>query len=186
MTDELLTKIQRVLQRQIRNEMQVVYLLVELRKLMDREKYGDPLLRTFCNWVVHTSLGDRREGSTLILTEFDEKMAAIHEGRNSSGAPRHLSLFALRSSLNKCFKHFKLCGRFVTTEANWKRFAKQYCSIVSDCPILFSASKTELKYVHHVELRKLSPGLLVRELPMLEWKVTFKDGHTQNWAFQMF
>ena len=59
MRDELCLKIQRLLDRKIRNEMQVVYLLVELRKLMDREQYKDPILRTFSNWVVHTSLENK-------------------------------------------------------------------------------------------------------------------------------
>jgi hypothetical protein len=54
MTDELVRKIQHLLHRRIRNEMRVVYLLVELRKLMDREKYNDPILKTMSNWVVHT------------------------------------------------------------------------------------------------------------------------------------
>jgi len=59
MKDELCSKIQAIIDRQIRKEMQVVYLLVEARKLMDRENYTDPVLRTFSNWVVHTSLENR-------------------------------------------------------------------------------------------------------------------------------
>lgn len=46
MKDELIRKIQDVLDRRITNEKQVVYLLVEIRKLMDRDKYKDPILRT--------------------------------------------------------------------------------------------------------------------------------------------
>src|ERR1700683_4725483 len=71
MRDELCLKIQRLLDRKIRNEMQVVCLLVELRKLMDREQYKDPILRTFSNWVVHTSLDNKADGSNLILQPFD-------------------------------------------------------------------------------------------------------------------
>jgi hypothetical protein len=44
MKDELIRKIQDVLDRRITNEKQVVYLLVEIRKLMDRDKYNDPVL----------------------------------------------------------------------------------------------------------------------------------------------
>ena len=74
MKDELIRKIQRVLDRRITNEMQIVYLLVEVRKLMDQDGYKDPVLRTFSNWVVHTSLENRADGSTLILNEFDHFM----------------------------------------------------------------------------------------------------------------
>jgi len=44
MKDELCSKIQAIVDRKIRKEMQVVYLLVEARKLMDRENYTDPVL----------------------------------------------------------------------------------------------------------------------------------------------
>ena len=50
MKDEILRKIQYVLDRRITNEQQVVYLMVELRKLMDRDGYKDSVVRTFCNW----------------------------------------------------------------------------------------------------------------------------------------
>src|SRR5438552_3646358 len=79
MKDELVKKIQHVLDRPITNEMQLVYLLVELRKLMDRDGYKDPVLRMFCNWVVHTSLENRAQGSTLILNEFDELMIEVFD-----------------------------------------------------------------------------------------------------------
>ena len=39
MKDELIRKVQDVLDLQITTEMQIVYLMVELRKLMDRERY---------------------------------------------------------------------------------------------------------------------------------------------------
>ena|SRR5271165_6777034 len=92
MKDELIRKIQDVLDRRITNEKQVVYLLVEIRKLMDRDKYNDPVLRTFSNWVVHTSLESRREGSTFILTEFDQWFIDLYERKKKSPHLKHISL----------------------------------------------------------------------------------------------
>src|ERR1017187_5768440 len=172
MTDELLDKIQRLLHRQIRNEMQVVYLLVELRKLMDRDNYLDPLLRTFTNWVVHTGLETPREGSTLILTEFDEFIRDIFEEHKKMVSPEHLNLMTFYGALAKCFEHFKLTARFTSSGTDWKRFTKLYCAIVGDCPIVFKASKTQLKYVKQVELVKTNRGLIVRGLPDVQWKLT--------------
>lgn len=79
MKDEICSKIQRPLGRRIRQEMQVVYLLVEVRKLMERENYEDHVLRTFSNWVVHTSLENKAVGSTLILKQFDSLFAELYE-----------------------------------------------------------------------------------------------------------
>jgi len=81
MTDELKTKIQNLLDRRVTNEFKLVYLLVELRKLMDREKYKDPILRMFANWVVHTSLELRADGSTLVLKEFDDFMIELLDNK---------------------------------------------------------------------------------------------------------
>jgi hypothetical protein len=185
MTDELIAKIQRLLHRKFTNETKVVYLLVELRKLMDREAYCDPVLRTFSNWVVHTCLENRAEGSTLILTEFDEFMADIYQRQRVGSHPKHLSFGTFRDSLIECFNHFGLKAEFVNDPAEWKRFSRHYCAIVSECPIVFSASKIKLKYIQKVELTRVSGGLLIKEWPMVHWRLTFIDGNTQNWGFHM-
>ena len=56
MTDELLEKIRKTLDDGITQEKDLVYLLVEIRKLMDREKYTDEVIRSFSDWVVHIEL----------------------------------------------------------------------------------------------------------------------------------
>src|SRR5208282_250691 len=140
MKDELIRKIQDVLDRRITNEMQVVYLLVELRKLMDRDNYKDPVLRTFSNWVVHTSLGNRAEGSTFILSEFDRFMAELYERQKLLPHHGHISLGTFREALNRCFERFGLSAKFVKNRAEWKKFGTLYCLIVGECPIVFTAS----------------------------------------------
>lgn len=186
MTDELLRKIQYALDRRLTNEMKVVYLLVELRKLMDREAYKDPVLRMFTNWVVHTSLENQAAGSTLILHEFDELMREIFEHRTGRLPPAlHTSLGPFRESLILFFKHFHLSAKFVTDRAEWKRFGKLYCSIVSECPVVFTASKIKLKYIKKVELQRIERGVLVKEWPMVLWRLTLHDGHIMNFGFHM-
>ncbi len=130
MKDELLRKIQVVLNRRITNEKQVVYLLVEVRKLMDRDDYKDPILRTFSNWVVHTTLENQAEGSTFILSEFDHFMVELYEHQRSSHHLQHISLSAFRGALIRCFEHIGLSANFVRDRAQWKKFGKLYCSIV--------------------------------------------------------
>ncbi len=108
MRDELLRKIQGVLDRRITNEKQVVYLLVEVRKLMDRDDYKDPILRTFSNWIVHTSLENRADGSTLILSEFDHFFTELYEQKKMSDRLEHISLGAFRQAFTQCCAHFGL------------------------------------------------------------------------------
>lgn len=181
MRDELLRKIQHVLGKRITNELQVVYLLVELRKLMERDSYKDPVLRTFSNWVVHTSLENRAEGSTFILSEFDYFIAELFERKKQSPHLEHISLGAFREALVRCFEHFGLAATFVTNGAEWKKFGTLYCLIVSECPIVFTASKVKLKYIKQVELKGIQRGVLVKEWPVVHWRLTFHDGRTMNW-----
>jgi hypothetical protein len=187
MTDELITKIRHVLDRPIRNQMQVVYLLVELRKLLDREreKYNDPVLRTFSNWIVHTDL--TRSGIE-ILAEFDELMASIFAGHKRPDHS-HASLTEFRLSLLSCFKHFGLPTTLVTDAARWKRFCEEYCLVVSECPIVCEAPSLKLKYVRKAELRRLAPFRLFKRsvkagpIQMAYWKITLKSGKTMDWGF---
>lgn len=185
MKDELIRKIQHVLDRRITNEKQVVYLLVEIRKLMDRDKYEDPILRTFSNWVVHTSLENKAEGSTFILTEFDHFAKELIERQQMSKQLRHISLGAFREALTRFWGHFGLAAKHLTTLAHWKKFNSLYCSIVSECPIVFSASRLQLKYIKQVELTRISDGIVVKEWPIVYWRLTFQDGTVQNWGFHI-
>jgi hypothetical protein len=181
MTDELLRKIQHVLDRRITNEKQVVYLMVELRKLMDREKYNDPVLRTFGNWIVHTSLSYPREGSTFLLDEFDHLMTDLFEHKRKSNQLNHISLTEFRVALHRCFQRFGLSGEFVKKRDDWKKFVQLYSSIVSECPIVFTASKNTLKYIKQVELTGVSR--LGKQWRSVDWRLTLHGGKTINWGF---
>ena len=160
-------------------------MLVEVRKLIDRDRYEDSILRMFSNWVVHTSLNYPKEGSTFILREFDHYIAELYESQKKSPHLEHISLGKFREALVRCFQHFGLSAKFVQNRAEWNRFGKLYSSIVSECPIVFTASKTKLKYIEQVELTGISPGVILKEWPMVEWRLTFRDGRTQNWGFHL-
>jgi hypothetical protein len=185
MKDELLRKVQRLLDRRISNETQVVYLLVELRKLMDRDGYTDPILRTFSNWVVHTSLENRADGSTLILSEFDRLMGAADEDNKNLFYIEHISLGTFREALVQCFEHFGLSAKFVANAPEWKKFGELYCLIVSECPIVFTASKTKLKYIKRVELQAIGSDVLMKKWPLVEWRLTFHDGREMYLSFPL-
>jgi hypothetical protein len=60
MTPDIVSKLSIELSQPITTERQVVYVLVQLRKLLDgrpeKAKPSYDSLRLYCNWVVHTSL----------------------------------------------------------------------------------------------------------------------------------
>jgi hypothetical protein len=58
MIPDIITKLQRELARPVVSECQVVYLLVEIRKIIDAEPDPRPwkALKLYCDWAVHTEL----------------------------------------------------------------------------------------------------------------------------------
>jgi hypothetical protein len=185
MKNELIQKIGNVLAKRITNEKQVVYLLVEIRKLMERDGYKDEILKTFSNWVVHTSLDRKADGSTFILREFDHLIGEIFERKTELKQVEHISLSALRNALSRLCSHFGFVAMCLSSLIEWKKFARLYCMIVSECPIVFKASRVDLKYIRQVELIRLSRGIVVREWPVVDWRITLRDGTIWNWGFHV-
>src|SRR5947209_10607472 len=154
MKDELLKKIERTLNEGISTEKDVVYFLVEVRKLMDRERYEDSVIRSFTNWIVHIELGQEREGTTDLLKEFDEVVRMRKEENKGSLCPPHCSFETFRRNLGGLLETSGLPSKLVEHEKSWMIFARLYSSVVSDCPIKFTASKKPLKYVKEVVLKQ--------------------------------
>ena len=179
MKDELVRKIWGTLAGNITSESQLVYFLVEVRKLMDRDGYEDPALRSFSNWVVHTELGKRGDGTTELLEEFDEAIRLSVEGNSGLVSRVHQGFDNFCERLRIFLDTYALPTELTDDFNLWFNFARLYAGVVSDCPIKFKASKTELKYIAEIELR-------CREeqdddtFSSLEWKVTLKTGEVQR------
>lgn len=64
------------LQKEITNEMQVVYILSRIRKILEIKKLKSkyPILNFYCNWVLHSEI-TKTDGKEVnkILKEFIEK-----------------------------------------------------------------------------------------------------------------
>jgi hypothetical protein len=163
--DVLIQKISDTLMAGVESEQAVVYLLVETRKLADRDNYGDPVLRMFCNWVVHTDLANKGEGSTLLLTAVDKEIdSAVANSKSITSLPI-FRFETFRSSLKQFLTHFML-----------------YASVVSECPIICSAAKVPLKHIERIEVLKAPKMILyVNNLLVhrLRWRILFKDGTKQ-------
>jgi hypothetical protein len=175
MKDGLLSKIDQVLSQPITEEMQVVYLLVEIRKLMDRTNYQDTVLRTFCNWVAHIELEQKKEGSTIILREIENLVMRSEEGRELPNPLQLVSACGFRKALERICTEHGLPTELTTQQERWSLFTKLYSSVVAECPITYKASREELKYVKKLELQPVTQG------SAMAWRVTLKDDRITNW-----
>jgi len=99
--------------------------------------------------------------------------------------PRHISGGAFREGLQRCFESFGISATFLHDLKKLKRFFSLYASVVGECPIVYTASKLQLKRVAKIEMVGVSRGIMVNEWPVINWRITMHDGHTQNWGFHL-
>jgi hypothetical protein len=78
-TPEIIRKLGEELDKGITTEVQVVYVLAGVRKLIERDRVQDqyPDLRFHCNWVLHSKM--HRKAAKAILKQFDDVHALLRE-----------------------------------------------------------------------------------------------------------
>jgi hypothetical protein len=183
MEKDIVTKLSRELHIGISTEAQTVYLLVEIRKLMEHNttKRFDTL-KMFCDWGLHIELSRNRQIQKF-LDEFD---AAV--GRTDSGyGPKdigYLSLGKFKEALREFVKDFGL-PQNILEDAQWSKFVRLYSEVVSDCPV--TQKDHSFKFIREIKINVGYPDSTsagykkYREGFYLEWLVTRKDGKKIHW-----
>ena len=148
MEKDIVRKIREVFSAGVDSEERVVYLLVELRKLMELKGDFDnyPALKFYCDWVSHPSMDRRAAGR--IVERFDRYEQLLHDGAFDAG--RQISdadngvLTELRGTLevgNFQRELVQYLGSHVFEEApfetlgSWIAFLKLYIAVIQDCPL---------------------------------------------------
>jgi hypothetical protein len=144
----IIEKLRLELQRPVETEMQVVYILVEIRKLLEHDKEdkeGDlyPLLNFYGNWVVHTKLS-KSSVADRIVRLADEIMyrtasGAIDATTFEDEAVHFITFGLLRDQLRMFLESSDLPTEICTDPARWDAFCKRLAGVVEDVPLkLFS------------------------------------------------
>jgi hypothetical protein len=145
MENEIVLKLRGVLSAPIEREAEVVYLFVEIRKFLDRvnSKRSFPILRMFCDWVVHITL--ERYGKGSILESLDNALAVAGPKEQTNKALKEatdiFSFEPLRNDLRNFLGSESLPTALVDDYAQWGRLLKLYVGIVSECPLVFLDKK---------------------------------------------
>jgi len=139
MEEQILRKIRGELERGIKSECQVVYLLVEIRKLMDKSnvpRHSYESLRLYCDWVVHVDI-DRNAVAKRIVRTADDIFAKLIRGsladHETSVLKRVFSLDVFREELGQFLEENRM-RRFSGSE--WNAFAACFLNVIEDCPLL--------------------------------------------------
>lgn len=140
-------------------ESHAVYLMVEVRKLMDHFDYDAPLIRYYADWTVHT---EKEFGTVHIVAVTTPVYDAVVEGLQN---PNHqhatnsvLDSFCGIAVLRTQFRHFLTRFRIdltlVENDNAWREFVRLLTAVIADQPIINPCGK------HHnlAELRFLPSG----------------------------
>jgi hypothetical protein len=141
-------------------ECRVVYILAEIRKLIERERQQKKYyaLTFHCSWALHTTM-DRGEGAARILKRFDKAYVLLKE-KNLHDLPTDLSndlietidLKKFRAELDMFLTAHDLPRHVVGHD--WTKFLRLYAAVIEDCALIIKDETIDLKNITHVTVHK--------------------------------
>jgi len=155
MTNDIQSKLTAELGKPVTSEGQIVYILVQIRKLLDGREDDDPApyesLRLYCNWVVHTSLINKF--ARAIVREADFLYPRLITGQLTEEEKGHLrkrySFLNFRHEIDQFLVQNGIEG---FNDASWNDFLVCFLRVIHDCPLSFKDKNSGLTNVDEVML----------------------------------
>jgi hypothetical protein len=169
----------------VATEPDVVYLLVELRKMLehDNTKGTFPVLNFHCNWVVHTTLSDSAIAEKIV-GHFDELPNLLENVRNGhlpipAEMERLINQEQLKKELGECLESYGLPTTVCSND--WIQFSDALCRVIEDCPLQIRPPSTKpAKARKEKEPTRYVRSVVVARIPNvphdgrgMEWKLEF-------------
>jgi hypothetical protein len=190
MTEEILTKLRRELDAGIHTEVQVVYVMAAIRKLMERDGSSQSYanLHFFCNWALHSKLD--QSAAIKILVQVDDIFDAAERGDYKASEESWSKVDELtdgnrlREQLLAFLQKYQLPEAICTDEGAWHEFHREYVAVVSDIPLEINIP---VRHIRRLVLRRSDRvSALIKQLrPEFEsdlnlaWSVTKMTGEEQ-------
>jgi len=137
MENEILTKLKKVLEESIDEESQVVYVMVQIRKLLERvgTNLNYSLLRFYCNWVLHPKIN-----KLSVVRDTLNKIAEEHEkGDYGESGLDFINFNSLKKQMEAFFEEKNLPMDLLEEKEKWRKFKKLLVNIIKDCPLEFES-----------------------------------------------
>jgi len=183
MKDDIRTKLAKEFKERIYTERQVVYILVETRKLMELDEIKDhfDVLTFCCNWAVHAKLqGPFAQKVIAIFDDYQDLFAmpfATAGGKSDLSVVSRLteltSHLTFRQQLLDLYATYNIDCEQLVDDAAWADFIELFCGVIQDCPLRATA---KTKHVSKVLVRAVPPQSSLRKVAgklVLEW--TWQD-----------
>lgn len=120
-------------------ECQIVYLFVEIRKVLDREnnrKY--PILRFYCNWSVHTEKDPTDEMRAIMNDIYRDVVAQIQSPALASSKMKIIGFMYmedLQEEMTKFLQEYDLPTSLTSNQNDWLALVKLLVKVLADQPI---------------------------------------------------
>jgi hypothetical protein len=189
MKNEIVGKLRAHLSDPVETESQVVYLLCQVRKLLDMQP-RDPkwlALRFHCSWALHIDLsmaGTTREFLTRVddyvwnrlnTPHRDEKEEIAWEQRAHEMILEFIDLPTFRTKLREVLNIHSLPTTVCDDNKLWFKFLAAYSGVVEDVPLTCSG-KGMLKVVDKVTFRK-GQAIDIANMPFwMAWEILQTNG----------
>jgi hypothetical protein len=181
MRGDIVEKLNREFEEPIRNERQVVYILVEARKLLEQEG----VLETFSDfklcsdWAVHPKL--RGPAAQQMLGYFNTyeiehaKSGVTLQQFQPKPLQDFLSLKSFREEMMAGLSSYGVDVGRISTDEFWQPFVQCYMGVIRDCPL--EAWEQNATHVSHVSAlawpeemaNQIFPG---KRVVQWKWKLT--------------
>jgi len=138
MTPEIVRKLNNFLDAHdpFKEECEAVYLMVELRKLLDREHRRDQfsLVRFYCDWTVHTY---KDRGQAAIMSIMEKLNQSLSNGSSypTEDTFTFFSLSELRKEMSDLFRTHGLRIELCQDDSHWTHFVDVFVQVLADQPI---------------------------------------------------
>lgn len=185
----IIDKLRTELSHKITTERQVVYILAEVRKLMEVTGEADNYfaLNFHCCWALHTKMS--RDGARRILERFDkahEEAIAVVPPDPYNLSPESqeqvhdtMSYRKFRIQMREYLTAYGLPLDLVDSDLEWVNFLSLYTEVIEECPLVLT--NVNLNHITEVTVYKLREGWPATETAdgivyfIAEWRLTCKD-----------
>jgi hypothetical protein len=186
-TPDIIKKLTKELENGITSEVQVVYLMAQIRKLMERDQIENKYvnLKFHCDWTLHSQL--HGETAHQILRMFDAAYPVLKDtkGKLQDELPNDLRANIDRLSEMRLFEeefsvvlgNYGLPPLTVNCKDGWVYFLYLYARVIEEIPLEVRVSRADAaKNVSKVVLKVRRAGEKA-EIPFrLIWEIHDKNG----------
>ncbi|TAH32277.1 MAG: hypothetical protein EYC62_09650 [Alphaproteobacteria bacterium] len=181
MRPSIIEKLDVEIKKGIISEIQVVYLMAQVRKILeidDSDKYKH--LKFYCDWALHSRLTNSI--AQKILKQFDEANVILKNHIEIGSLPTDLrnqiekisSMNLLKEELSSFLEQNGLPGINESLD-DWTRFLKLYAHIIEDCPLEMQASNTNAGIQKVTVKVQLGDRVRDHQYYKISWVILNKD-----------